>query len=1102
MSLRAGIFVLLSMLAPCAFAADTAGIEFFEARVRPILVERCYKCHSATSPKLKAGLRLDTFEGMRRGGESGNPSVVPGNLEDSQLIMAVRQDPDGLSMPPKSKLPAEQIALLEQWVKMGAPYPKSIATAAAAPHPVKMTLAEGRKFWTFVPPREQKVPEIKSKWARNEIDQFVLAKLAEQKLTPAPEADCRTLIRRATYDLIGLPPTADEISSFEKDPSPDAYEKLIDRLLASPRYGEKWARHWLDVARYADTKGYVFEEERRYAFSFTYRDWVIRAFNEDLPYDQFLIQQIAADRLKLGEDKRPLAAMGFLTLGRRFINNQTDIIDDRIDVVCRGTMGLTVTCARCHDHKYDPIPTADYYSLYGVFASTKEPEVLPLLGVVEKNAATAEYDKKIAAATKARDEWIKTRHAEMVKEMRSAEQIKRYLLAAQKGVTKDQQLDVEVVDDGKTPVKWMVARWEKLLKESAAKNDTVFSAWRTLTSLKIPDLRPGAWHFSAPVVPKNVNPLVLGALIAASPKSSADVADIYAKILAQHDRAEKFDDPNAEALRLILRSDDSPTNVLLADAIQLSVKTDQDKLRLLQFAIDTLSANDPGSPPRAMAMEDLPTPIEPYIFKRGNAGNPGDHVPRQFPAILSPDNRKPFTDGSGRLELARAIASKQNPLTARVMVNRIWQHHFSFGLVRTPSDFGSRGDRPTHPELLDFLALKFENDDAWSIKKLHKRIMLSATYRQASYGGDARGDQLDPENRLLWHMNPRRLDFEEMRDSLLVATGQLDCTMGGRGVDIFAEPFSHRRSIYAFIERQNLPGTFRTFDFASPDTHQSQRPNTSVPQQALYMMNSPFVINQAKSLGEKSSASLGDSNRITHLYRAVIGRAPTSDELRLAAQFIHADQGDVPPPPAPSVWTYGFGEYDPATSSIKQFHALTYFTGTTWQGGPVQPDPKTGWAMLMAIGGHPGNDQAHAVVRRFTAPKDCTVSVAGHLQHRETNGDGIRARIITTRDKTLATWELHTREAATRITPINLKKNETIDFAVDCRGSFEFDSFEWKVTISTLPTNNAAVDQGATKTWDSMAEFSGPAPTPAKPLNSWQRFAQVLLESNEFMFID
>jgi cytochrome c553 len=386
------IAILISAAALLFNARGATGddFEFFEKKIRPLLMENCYRCHSHESEKVKGGLLLDTREGLLKGGDTG-PAMIPGDPEKSLLIKSVRYTDENLQMPPKGKkLAAEQIADLETWIKIGAPDPRTEKVAASGPplsDPIKV-----RNHWAFQPIKDAAIPPVRNKrWVQTPIDSFILAKLEEKGMKPSPRAGKRTLIRRATFDLIGLPPTPEEVAEFLADQSADAFAKVVDRLLGSHYYGERWARHWLDVARYADTKGYVFEEERRYPYSYTYRDYVIRAFNEDLPYDQFIVQQLAADLLPLGEDKRPLAAMGFLTLGRRFLNNQHDIIDDRIDVVSRGTMALTVACARCHDHKYDPIPTKDYYSLYGVFASCNEPSDKPLLGTAALPKEYPEY---------------------------------------------------------------------------------------------------------------------------------------------------------------------------------------------------------------------------------------------------------------------------------------------------------------------------------------------------------------------------------------------------------------------------------------------------------------------------------------------------------------------------------------------------------------------------------------------------------------------------------------------------------------------------------------------------------------------------------------
>lgn len=658
--------------APDAEAQRAAAVEFFESRIRPVLVENCYECHCSQVESPKGALRLDSAEGLRKGGDSG-PVIEPGKPAESLLISALRYE--SFEMPPTGKLPDAVIADFEQWIAAGAVDPRE----GPAEHAGGGKAAPAHKdHWSFRAPQKGVPPEVEAgegdpAKGQSEIDRFVAAPRREAGLPASPSADPRTLLRRLSYDLAGLPPSADELDAFAAaclaDPQA-AYTQAVDRLLESPRFGERWGRYWLDVARYADTKGYVFEEDRNYPTAYKYRDWVIGALNADLPYDKFLVEQLAAD--KLG-DPTAAPAMGFLTLGRRFLNNPHDINDDRIDLITRGLMGLTTACARCHDHKFDPIPTADYYSLYGVLASSKE---------------------------------------------------------------------------------------------------------------------------------------------------------------KQHD-------------------DGPPT------------------------------------------LEDAETPLEPVVFLRGQPGARGPQVSRHFLSCLVEGEPKPFSSGSGRLELAQSIASRGNPLTARVWVNRVWAHLFGRGLVGTPSDFGTRGDKPTHPELLDWLAVTFMEDD-WSTKQLIRRIVMSQTYRQSSAANEA-GLAADPENRLLWRMNRRRLDLEAFRDSLLAASGKLDLTMGGPSVKLTEAPYPARRAVYGFIERQNLPAFFRTFDFANPNVHAAGRPQTASPQQALFMLNSPFVLEQAHALAGRSAADDGDLKRLDRLYRSALGRSPTLEEaVDVHAYLTAADaaQGD------------------------------------------------------------------------------------------------------------------------------------------------------------------------------------------------------------------
>ncbi|MDB5313701.1 MAG: Planctomycete cytochrome [Gemmataceae bacterium] len=862
-------------------------VEFFEKKVRPVLAEQCYSCHGAK--KQSAGLRLDTADGMKKGADNG-PVVVPGDPARSRLVASVKRAGD-FPMPPKAALPADTVAALTEWVKMGAPFPEAAGTQA---------VADPRKHWAFQPIKDPPLPQLRDPRGevRNEIDRFVLAKLEEKGLAAAPRADKRTLIRRAHFDLLGLPPTADEVDAFEKDDSPQAFEKLVDKLLASPHYGERWGRYWLDVARYADTKGYVFQEDRNFPYAYTYRDYVIRSFNEDKPFDRFVVDQLAADKLPLGDDKRPLAAMGFLTLGRRFLNNTPDIIDDRIDVVSRGLMGLTVACARCHDHKFDPVPIKDYYSLYGVFASSVEPKEPPLIGGAPRTPEVEAFEKELAKREVNYTAEVAKRHGLAVAKLRSADSVAEYVRAVldARGKPGD-QIQGFVRDRDLTG--FVFARWRAYLTEQLKQHSPVFSPLAQLRDIPETDFAAKA---PAVIAGLGADPAVLKALADAKPKTFREAAAAVGKVIAGATK----DQP---ALLAVL-GPGGPTDIPVADAEKIFNRLDRDQLAAVRQKIDAFKASSPAAPPRAHVLNDTPSPVEPVVFLRGNPGNRGPAVPRQMPEVVAGAARKPFTDGSGRLELARSIVSPDNPLTARVFVNRVWIGHFGQGLVRTPSDFGVRSDPPTHPELLDWLAKRFMQD-GWSVKQLHRRIMLSATYQQASSAErgarnaeqkatnsgssvphsalrDSRSD--DPDNRLLAHQNRRRLDFEALRDSFLAAAGRLDPAVGGRPVDLFNVPFPARRTVYGLIDRSNFPGTFRSFDVASPDQHSPQRFLTTVPTQALFLLNSPFVAEQAKALANRPEvvAAKSADEKLTKLYRAALGRNTTRDELALGREFVGA----------------------------------------------------------------------------------------------------------------------------------------------------------------------------------------------------------------------
>ena len=1119
--------------APSVPAPDSADVEFFESKVRPVLVENCYECHSAAAgDKLKAGLRLDSRDGLLKGGESGRPAVVPGDAEASPLVKAIRwSDPD-FQMPPKKRLSDQQVADVVAWVNRGAPDPRTGSAAAPAGAPAVPVLELGKDHWAFKPPQDHPAPPVKdSAWAKTPIDRFVLAALEAKGLKPSPPADRRTLIRRAHYDLTGLPPTHEEVEAFAGDADPRAFEKLVDRLLASPHYGERWGRYWLDLARYADTKGYVYgdREDVNFVHSHVYRDWVIRSLNEDLPYDQFLLRQIAADQLLpagktagIGEDaagaanNASLAAMGFLTVGRRFLGVPHDIIDDRIDVLTRTTQGLSVACARCHDHKYDPIPTADYYSLYGVFAASTEKTVPVVTKAPEPR--TAEYD----AYEKGLNERVAKLNAGFEKFKgglieRLRNKTADYLATVPEVQKQPEELFYVILEaDDVNPV--IARQWAAYLyRRGKAPFDPVWQPWTELSKLE-----KGAFEAQAPAVlarlaqdPTNrLNPHVAKALAERPPKTIGDLARAYGELLvkAHHDWTERLkSDANAtalpdadqEALRQVLYGPDTPAAVPPASIADTSWFFDEKgkvELGKLQVEIDRWINSQPGAVPHALILEDRPPPLpNPRVFKRGNPATKGEEVPRRYLWIVQGDRREAYESGSGRLQVAKAIASADNPLTARVMVNRVWLGHFGAGLVDTPSDFGVRCDPPSHPELLDHLAVRFTSDLGWSLKKLHRLIMTSAAYQQSGAANPA-ARSVDPENRLLWRFNRQRLDFEAMRDSLLAVSGELDKTRGGRPTDMFGT----RRSVYGKIDRQFLPSTFRAFDFANPDLHIPQRGATTVPQQALFFMNSGFVMTRAMALANRPdvTAAADPSKRVRRMYRLLFQREPTAGQLQAGLGFIEATSQAPQPTPAPipivTPWEYGFGEFDPVAKKLKSFTPLPVFTGKAWQGGPAYPDPQLGWAQLTASGGHPGNDLAHAAVRRWVAPRDMTVAIGGTVAHQFAEGNGIQAYIVHGRDGLLASWALHNQSAEAKIEPVAVKQGDTIDFVVDFRpDSLSHDDFLWAPVIRMTKLEGQPAEE-----WDAQKQFGGKTMPPPPPLTAWEQYAQVLLQSNEFMFVD
>jgi hypothetical protein len=694
--LRTALAFALALVAPAVVTAEEKSseqLEFFEKKIRPVLIERCYKCHSAGAKKVRGGLLVDSRDGIRKGGDGG-AAVVPGNASASRLLKALRYDE--LQMPPDGKLPDSVIADFEKWITQGAVDPRdSTPTSSVAPAAPSRAIdfTAAKQFWSLQPPHNHDAPPVAdSAWPKRKIDSFILARLEQAGMASNAAADRRTWIRRVTFDLIGLPPTPEEIQAFEQDTALDAFEKVVERLLASPHYGEWLARLWLDVSRYAEDQAHIVGDDQSltYPNAYQYRDWVIRALNADVPYDRFITLQIAAD-LAEPNDAVNLPALGFLGLGPKYYDRRSPAVmadewEDRVDVVGRGILGLTLACARCHDHKYDPIPTEDYYALAGVFAGTSM------------------YNRPL------------------------------------------------------------------------------------------------------------------------------------------DDKREKKPDGDAK------------------------------------------------QPKDAMHIVREGKPVDLNVFIRGDVNSKGPVVSRHFVHVLCTGEPAAFKQGSGRLDLAKALVDRENPLTARVIVNRIWGRLIGRPLVGTPSNFGALGERPTHPELLDDLAVRFM-DAGWSLKWLQREIVLSATYRQSSRA-DARQTGIDPENRLLGRMNRRRLSVEAWRDAILSAAGRLDNSVGGPSIDP-ADPQQRRRTIYSRISRLSLNPLLALFDFPDPNIHADHRTETTTPLQKLFVMNNAFMAKQAAALVQRIQAEIGDSQPseerfVDRAYRLLYGRPVSPEERRLGVDFLKA----------------------------------------------------------------------------------------------------------------------------------------------------------------------------------------------------------------------
>ncbi len=1080
-----GLSPLISAFAIAAsgglvLATETTEKEaFFETEIRPVLATRCVSCHG---PDRQDGdTRLDSRNG------------VVSSQAGGQLLRTVR----GRSTAPAACVLEPRLAeAVEQWIAMGMPWPENRSVTSAADREEM-----AKRHWAFQPLRDPEIPGQ----AAHPIDAFVAERRERAGLGASPEADRRTLARRLSYSLTGLPPSDEVLAQYLGDPSPDAYDRLVDRLLDSPHYGEHWARHWLDVARYSDTKGYVYDrEEKRWPHAWAYRDWVVAALNEDLPYDRFLMLQLAADQMR---DRRPgdEAAMGFLTIGRRFLGVKHDIIDDRIDVVTRGTLGLTVSCARCHDHKYDPIPANDYYSLHGVFDSSIE-----TLALLEHGNT---------AFRKAHLERVATRNGAMAKHRAEAADRARERLAdylkAQTELDKYPADGFDQIFQKTDLLPAFVHAWRDHLRAAAEEGDPIFRLWHAYAALG----KEGFAEKAREVSLDGAHPLMARAF-ATPPASFDEVVSRSARVLSEiHVRWKLavseavaigkappagLPDPDEEALRRVLYGPGSPCEVPEGFVVNVESFFDTETLNELwkldnQIAQAIVSA--PETVKAALILTDRSLPVEPRIFLRGNPLNRGERVPRQFLGILAGESRRAFSSGSGRHELAKAIADPANPLTPRVMVNRVWAHHFGQGLVDTPSDFGTRAAPPSHPELLDWLARQFIRD-GWSLKALHRHILTSATFRQSSQGptdADARrqAQALDPGNRLLWRMNSRRLGYEEFRDSMMAATGDLDRTVGGKPAEAFSAPYMKRRALYGQVDRQFVPGTLRLFDFANPDLHIPKRNETTVPQQALFFLNHPFVLDRARTLAKATADESGDPARVRALFHLALRRDPTHAEITESLALIDG-AGDLElsrEPPTAADWTYGYGAMDEAKQRVDGFTPLPHFTGDAWQGGPGWPDAALGWVRLTAEGGHPGNDRTRAAVRRWTAPRATRISFQSKLVHEPSQGDGIRAFVVSSRVGLLGSASVHAKSIDLSVETLPVEAGETIDFLVDIGDGLGHDQFLWEIQLA----DTQADPENPSLPWNAKKDF--PIHRTAL-LSAWEQLAQTILCSNEFLFVD
>ena len=1036
-----GFIYLSSTISSVAFAEDEPkpdpkAIEFFENKIRPVLSQHCYSCHAVDAKSIKGGLLLDTRDAARKGGDSG-PAVVPGSVDDSLIISALQYE--SFEMPPKGKLDDAVIADFTKWIEMGAPDPRDGQAVAKS----SIDFEEGRKHWAYQPVVMPEQPKVKDKkWPLNAVDYFTLAQMESRNLSPVMPASKRDLIRRATFDLAGLPPTPEESQAFVEDESPEAFAKVVERLLASEHYGERWGRYWLDVARYSEDQAHTFAVKPN-SNGFRYRDWVISAFNRDMPYDQFVRLQIAGDLYgETGnEPYEHLVALGYFGLGAQYYKNSdreraiADELDDRIDTLTRGFLGLTVSCARCHDHKFDPIPTQDYYSIAGIFsssrlndaalcspedvkayhdgqklikdtdnsvkrfladqkevaASSKVPEIASYMEAVWRLRVAKSNGQEISTADLAKatgvnefllNRWVafldpknkgkvkeltawfelKTEQAgevDLTEELpervttvtRGFQRLVESLVVVQDGVT---VTNIAARADGEThvagnprfvtPVATKVrpavgidtditgATELYLIVTDAGNGKSCDHAdWikpRFINDageeLLLTELEPKkSESFGGPVKNKNYtgNPIRGGgkeypngigghaeskliydvpagytrfAAIGGLDNSGSDQGGCGEQASVQfaiYTEEPKVQPANAgtDLLSKILGKD-GPFAVADKDLENFLTDDSREELKKLKDSHEQAKKSAPPMYPVAHAYTEA-NPHDLRVFVRGNPANKREVAPRRFLQVLAGDSPEPYKEGSGRRELADDITSPDTPLTPRVMANRVWQPHFGRGIVNTPSNFGKLGELPTHPKLLDYLARKLIDSD-WSIKQLHREIMLSNTYQLSSSAND-KNSEIDADNLYVWRMKRRRLDVESWRDALLDVSGRLDKSLKGPSTNL-ADANNVRRTVYAKVSRHELDSLLRLFDFPDANITSSKRSETTVPQQQLFVLNSPFMVTQAKAFSERlhKEVAQGDEARVIRAFSLAYSREPEKAELDLALAYLALEDSE------------------------------------------------------------------------------------------------------------------------------------------------------------------------------------------------------------------